>query len=129
MRTPEQMIRAQHDPPPVRVEAPTPPLTAEPARSGGKAAAAAALVALLGAAAAVGGYALGMSGGQDLDGARAAGERQGQREGAEGGYDAGLRASFKRNYEKAYIRAYRAEFTKAGLPVPEKVDLPSSSVP
>lgn len=91
-----------------------------------------ALVALLAAGAGVGGYLAGKSGGEDLDAARAAGERQGKRDGAERGARRGYQEGFKKarkagynqTYDKAYIRAYVKEFEEAGLAVPEDVNVP-----
>lgn len=92
-------------------------------RGRGRLAAGLAVFLILAAGAAGGGYALGKSGGEDLDAARAKGAAEGQREGAargaERGYDFGLKqgekAGYKQTYKKSYDRAYKRELKKAGL--------------
>lgn len=81
-----------------------------------------ALVLVLSAGA--GGYALGRSSGEDLDAARAAGERAGQAEGAalgeERGTKEGLRAGRKQGYKEAYAKAQReAPDTEPTAPAPQ----------
>jgi hypothetical protein len=61
----------------------------------------------------VGAYFIGKASGEDLDAARAAGDRQGQREGAargtkvgyDQGYKEGRKAGYRQTYKKAYDRA------------------------
>ena len=92
------------------------------------------LVLVVIAGCAVGGYAIGKSGGEDLSAARAAGEAEGTkvgaRKGAAKGYLDGFKKGQKAGYEKfygdAYEEAYRKAFQEAGLAAPRKVSVPDS---
>lgn len=91
-----------------------------------------AVVLVLAVGAGLGGYLVGERGGEDVDAARAAGERQGKSEGEASaaklgyreGFIKGRKAGYARTYDKAYIRAYRNKFEEAGLAIPENVKVP-----
>jgi hypothetical protein len=93
----------------------------------------AALVLVLVALAAAGGYLLGDASGEDLEAARAAGEREGWKQGtAHGGdvYPAGLeigrRITYGRTFRSAYRDAYIGAFDGSGVDEPdtEKAEVP-----
>ncbi len=79
------------------------------------------LVAVLAAGTGVGGYAIGASGGEDLDAARERGARAGEREGRERGErrgiavgrEAGEKAAYRTAYRKASKRRYKTELAAA----------------
>ena len=76
-----------------------------------------ALVLALAALAGAGGYLVGRSGGEDLDAARAAGEKKGQAEGAAQGAQRGFEEGFaegrKTGYRETYKKARRAAYERA----------------
>ncbi|GIK77448.1 MAG: hypothetical protein BroJett022_11380 [Actinomycetes bacterium] len=93
----------------------------------------AALALVLLALAAVGGHLLGTASGEDLDAARAAGEREGWKRGtAVGGevYPSGLeigrRITYGRSFRSSYRDAYVSAFAGTGVTEPdaEKVEIP-----
>lgn len=94
-------------------------------------AAAAIVVALLLAAAGYGGYLLGKPG-VDPEALRAAaiaeGREAGAERGAKQGYERGFGSARDRTYESAYAAAYReayaSEFERAGLDVPQRIEVP-----
>jgi hypothetical protein len=94
----------------------------------------AALALLLLVLAAGGGYLLGAASGEDLDAARAAGEREGWKQGtAIGGdvYPAGLEIGRRITYGRSFRSSYRAAYQRAFVgtevkgPDPEKIEVPA----
>jgi hypothetical protein len=93
----------------------------------------AALALVLLALAAAGGYLLGSASGEDLDAARAVGEREGWKQGTAAGgdvYPAGLeigrRITYGRSFRSSYRVAYERAFvgTEVKGPDPEKIEVP-----
>ena len=90
---------------------------------------------LIAAALGVGAYLVGVSSGEDVDGARAAGAEAGQKRGsAEGrhdGYQEGYRVGRRRGFDEVYPRAYRDAFLRqfrlADLDAPARVQVPDPS--
>ena len=93
-----------------------------------------ALIVLVAGGAGTGAYLLAKSGAEDpLEQARdegaAAGRAEGEARGAEKGYsegyEAGREKGFNETYPDAYRAAYAAEFKKAKLDRPKKIEVPA----
>lgn len=97
--------------------------------SGRQLALAAPLLIALALAAGIAGYALGRSGGEDLEAARhsgaAAGQMVGAARGAATGFPKGVEAGRKKAFAPAYENAYGNAFETAGLTPPEEIKVPS----